>query len=415
MTVAVVSIGTEITRGELVDTNSQWLADRLTELGHRVVEMATVDDDPGRIGATVQRLSGAHDVIVATGGLGPTTDDLTASAVAQLLGLPLERNEVALRDVRQRLAARGRELTPSNAKQANLPAGSEVLPNRIGTAPGFAVTVGSARAFFLPGVPAEMSTMFDEEVVPRLPRPHGHRCAVRLRCFGLPESEVNDQLAGIESQHRVVLGYRAAFPEIEIKVLAEGETAEETHARCRAAADAVKARLGPKYLYGEGDVSLASAVGELLRDSGWTLGLAESCTGGLVSELITRIPGSSAYFLGGVCSYANSAKCHLLGVGADTLGDYGAVSEPVARQMAEGTRRMLECDVALAITGIAGPGGGTPEKPVGTVHWAVATPRGTRHWHRVFPGNRDRVRWLAAYSGLACLRAELLELLHQTR
>lgn len=415
MTVALVSIGTEITRGELVDTNSQWLADRLTELGHHVVEMATVDDDPVRIGATLQQLSVEHDAIIATGGLGPTTDDLTAAAVARLLGLPLVRSETALREVEQRLAARGRVLTPSGAKQADLPAGSEVLSNRIGTAPGFAVTVGSARAFFLPGVPVEMSTMFDEEVAPRLPRARGHRRAIRLRCFGLPESEVNDRLAGIEAQHQVVVGYRATFPEIEVKVLAEAATAEDAHARCRAAADAVKARLGSRIAYGEGDVSLASAVGELLQSSGRTLGLAESCTGGLVSELITRVPGSSAYFLGGICSYANPVKSNVLGVGADTLGDFGAVSEPVARQMAEGARRVLGCDLALAITGIAGPGGGTPEKPVGTVHWAIATADGTQHWQRIFSGSRDRVRRLATYAGLASLRNELLALPHQAR
>lgn len=415
MTVALVSIGTEITRGELVDTNSQWLADRLTELGHHVVEMATVDDDPLRIGAVVQQLSVRHDAIIATGGLGPTTDDLTAAAVARLLGLPLVRDEAALREVEQRLAVRGRVLTPSGAKQADLPAGSEVLSNRIGTAPGFAVTVGSARAFFLPGVPVEMSTMFDEEVAPRLPRARGYRCALRLRCFGLPESEVNDRLAGIEPQHQVVLGYRATFPEIEVKVLAEAATSKDAHARCRAAADAVKSRLGPKIVYGEGDVSLASAVGELLRSRGLTFGLAESCTGGLVSELITRVPGSSDYFLGGVCSYANAVKSNVLGVGADTLGDFGAVSEPVARQMAEGARRVLDCNVALAITGIAGPGGGTPAKPVGTVHWAIATADGTQHWQRIFSGSRDRVRRLAAYAGLASLRRELLALPHQAR
>lgn len=409
MTVALVSIGTEITRGELLDTNSRWMAERLTELGHHVVEMATVDDHPGRIGAVLQRLAGEHDVLVATGGLGPTTDDLTAAAVAQLQGVPLVRDEEALREVEQRLAERGRVLAPSNAKQADFPAGAEILPNRLGTAPGFAVTLGSARAFFLPGVPAEMSAMFDERVLPRLPPSREQRRAIRLRSFGLPESEVNDRLAGIEAQFDVVLGYRATFPEIEIKVLAAGTDPGDVGSRCRAAADAIRARLGPKIVYGEGSVTLASAVGKLLRQGGLTFGLAESCTGGLVSELVTRVPGSSAYYVGGVCCYANQVKSGVLGVGADTLGDFGAVSEPVARQMAEGARRVLGCDLALAITGIAGPGGGTPEKPVGTVHWAVATPDGTRTWHRVFAGSRDRVRYLSAYAGLASVRNGLIE------
>lgn len=409
MTCAIVSIGTEITRGELVDTNSQWLAERLLELGHDVTEMATVDDDETRIGATLLRLTAQHPILVVTGGLGPTTDDLTTRSVAKVLNVPLVRDQTALQGIRERLAARGMELAESNAKQADFPQGAEVLPNERGTAPGFSVNLGSARAFFMPGVPLEMKEMFNEQVTRRLPRAEGSRHAVYLRSFGLPEAEVNDRLAGIEAQFDVTLGYRATFPEIEVKVLASGSQSEDVASRCRAAADAAIERLGRKVVYGEGHTTLAGAVGELLQRFGWSFGLAESCTGGLVSELVTNVPGSSAYYMGGVCCYANQVKTGVLGVGADTLGDFGAVSEAVARQMAEGARRVFGTDVALSITGIAGPTGGTDEKPVGTVHWAVATPRGTTVRHMVFPGTRRQVQVLAAHAGLASVRAVLLK------
>lgn len=408
MTCAILSIGTELTRGELLDTNSHWLAERLLELGHEVVEMGTVDDDEPRIAEALERLARRNRLLFVTGGLGPTTDDLTTRTVAGVLGVPLVRDEASLEIIRQRLAARGREMAASNAKQADFPEGAEILPNGRGTAPGFSVTLGSAQAFFFPGVPLEMKEMFNEHVAPRLPKPEGARRAIHLRSFGLPESEVNDRLAGIEEEYGVTLGYRASFPEIEIKVLARGAHGGEVEARCRAAADLVIERLGRTVVYGEGHVTLAGAVGILLADLGWTLGLAESCTGGLVSELVTNVPGSSAYYVGGVCCYANQVKTSVLGVGADTLGDYGAVSEPVARQMAEGACRVLGADVALSITGIAGPTGGTPDKPVGLVHWAVHTPRGTTARHMVFPGTRRQVQQLAAYAGLASVRAELL-------
>jgi len=411
MTCAIVSIGTEITRGELVDTNSQWLAERLLELGHDVVEMATVDDDEQRIGATLVRLAAQHRVLVCTGGLGPTTDDLTTRAVANVLGRPLVRDEASLHAIRERLLARGRTLSESNAKQADFPEGAAILPNRRGTAPGFAVTIDGvvgARAFFMPGVPLEMKEMFNEHVVPRLPEAQGIRRALRLRCFGLPEAEINDRLAGLEEKHGVTLGYRASFPEIEVKVLVAGAEERDTEARCRAAADEVIERLGKRVVYGEGDVTLAGAVGELLGQLGWRLALAESCTGGLVSQLITNVPGSSAYYVGGVCCYSNEVKVGVLGVGADTLGDHGAVSEAVARQMAEGACRTLGADVALSITGIAGPTGGSADKPVGLVHWAVHTPRGTTARHMVFPGTRHQVQRLAAFAGLATVRDQLV-------
>lgn len=409
MTFAIVSTGTELLRGELTDTNASWLAAELSERGYEVAEVAGAPDDALRIEATLARLAQAHDVILMTGGLGPTTDDLTASTVAQLLEVPLERDAASLAHVESLYASRGRTLSELGKKQADFPRGATILKNPHGTAPGFAVRIGRAWCFCMPGVPREMREMFAGEVLPRLAPPKTPTVALRLKTFGLTESEVSDRLTGVEEKYGVVLGYRASFPEVEVKILARGTEPERLAGHVRAAADAVRALLGERFVYGEGSSTLAATVGELLAARSLRLALAESCTGGLVSSLVTEVPGSSRYYVGGVVSYDNAVKCNLLGVGADTLGDQGAVSEAVTRQMAEGARRVLHADLALALSGIAGPGGGSEEKPVGLVHWAVATERVTVAKRHVFSGTRKQIQVRAAYAGLATLRELLLE------
>ena len=411
MTAAVLSTGTELTRGELVNTNATWLADALTTLGFDVTELATVGDDTAAIRQTLERLGHEHAVIVCTGGLGPTTDDLTSAVVAELLGVPLERDHASLETIRARLARIGRGVVAeSNAKQADFPRGATILANDWGTAPGFAVRLGRALAFFLPGVPSEMSAMFHARVAPLVePLERTRRHQIRLRTYGLPESEVNDRLAGLETRHGVTLGYRASLPEIEVKVLAPGATAEEAARRARAAADEVRATLGDAVVYGEGDVTYAGALVALLRERGQTLALAESCTGGLAAELVTRVPGSSQAFLGGVVAYANTVKARLLGVDPALLAAHGAVSAEVAVAMAEGTRSALGATFGLSFTGIAGPDGGSAEKPVGLVHFALAAPTVTKTVQRVFPGARDQVRRRAVYLGLSLVRRALVD------
>jgi competence/damage-inducible protein CinA-like protein len=373
-----------------------------------VTEHATVGDDARAIRATLERLGREHAVIVCTGGLGPTTDDLTSAVVAELLGVPLERDAASFEAIRARLLRIGRTVAESNAKQADFPQGATILANDWGTAPGFAVRLGAALAFFLPGVPSEMSAMFHARVAPLLePLERARRHQIRLRTFGLPESEVNDRLAGLEARHGVVLGYRASLPEIEVKVLAPGATLEEAVQRARAAADEVRATLGEAVVYGEGDVSFAGALVALLRERGATLALAESCTGGLAAELVTRVPGSSHAFVGGVVAYSNELKVRLLGVDRALIDAHGAVSTEVAQAMAEGARS-LGATFGLSFTGIAGPDGGSAEKPVGLVHLAVAGPAGTSAQHRVFPGTREQVRRRAVFMGLALVRRALL-------
>lgn len=406
MSAAVFCIGTELTRGEIVNTNASWLAEELTDRGIEVGTIEAIADDRPLIVETLHRLSAKHLVIVCTGGLGPTTDDITSECVAELLGVPLVRDEASLAAIRARMEKFGREMAESNKKQADFPAGARVLDNRKGTAPGFQVALGHAQAFFMPGVPREMKSMFGEQVAPALePFVKGQMFQVRLKTFGMTESAVNDRLAGIEAEHAVTLAYRAHFPEIEVKVLARGGDCPE---RARAAADAVIARLGLDVVYGEGDVTFAQQLGKLLVERKCTLAVAESCTGGTVGRLLTERGGASDFFVGGVISYANRVKEGLLGVPAPLLAEHGAVSAPVARAMAQGALAALDSDLALALTGVAGPGGGTADKPVGLVHFAVASAAGISDRQMVFPGSRTQVRDLAAFAGLSLVRKVLL-------
>jgi len=406
MSAAVLCTGTELTRGELVNTNATWLAEQLTTLGFEIGVIETVGDDRNRIAAALVRLGREHDVIVCTGGLGPTTDDLTTEVAASVLGVPLVRDEPSLEKIRARFRRSGRTMTASNEKQADFPRGAAILPNENGTAPGFSVTLGRAVAAFLPGVPSEMKAMFAASVVPRLAgftRPEAHQ--IRLRTYGLPESAVNDRLRGIEATHGVTIGYRARIPEIEVKVFASGEQAE---GRVVAATADVRAALGDA-IYAHGDTTFPATLLAELGVRKATLALAESCTGGLVAELLTDVPGSSRVFLGGVVAYSNASKSALLGVDAALLDAHGAVSEPVARAMAEGARARFGSTFAASVTGVAGPDGGTADKPVGLVHFAVASGRGTSAKAVNFGGNRSDVRKRSAFAVLALLRRALSE------
>lgn len=404
MRCAILSIGTELTRGDLLNANARWLAAELAGRGYEVTEIATIDDDESRIVETLLRLATSHDVIVSTGGLGPTTDDLTTIAVAKAVGSPLVRDIATLEHIVARVRARGRAPSPSNDKQADFPEGATILPNPNGTAPGFSVSIGSARAHFLPGVPAEMRPMFQTSVVPTLPPPVRPFVVERLRAFGVPESELNDRLAGIEAEFDVTIGYRASRYEVELKVLGTDAAAVQ------AGASIIRERIG-NALFGDGRSTLAATLGRELKARGLRLALAESCTGGLVSSWMTAESGSSSYYLGGVTSYANSAKEALLGVPHDVLQEHGAVSEAVARAMAEGAVRAFDADVGVSLTGVAGPTGGTEKSPVGRVHFAVArrveTSLVTVAAVDTFPGSRSEVQTRAGLSALWLLHEAL--------
>jgi len=406
MTCVVLSIGTELTRGELVNSNAAWLAAELTALGFEVSEHAVVDDDIERIVQTLHRLAIHARVIVTTGGLGPTTDDLTTAAVAAALGVPLVRDEASLDQIRRRIERAGRVLTPTNAKQADFPAGADILPNPVGTAPGFCVRLGECVACFMPGVPSEMKRMFEDQVARRIRTlAPNNLFQYRLRTFGLPESVVGEKLAGVEAAYPgTTIGYRAHFPEIEVKVLARAASHLAARDLCDRATVDVRARLGG-YVYGEADDTFAGIVGRALRSRGWTLAIAESCTGGLVGHMLTREPGASEFLLLDAVTYANSAKSRVLGVDEEVIRWHGSVSPEVACAMAEGARRVSGADLALSLTGVAGPSGGSDTKPVGTVHIALARPDGTAEsQHRLFTGDRARIQTLASYAGLQMVR-----------
>lgn len=405
MTAAVLTIGTELTRGELVDSNATWLAAQLTALGFEVIEIDTVDDDRGRIVEALQRLAARARVVIVTGGLGPTTDDLTAECAAIVAGVDLVPDEASLEAMRRRFAAVGRPLTPSNAKQAHLPRGAEVLGNPVGTAPAFGVVLGQARCYFMPGVPAEMRHIFEDLVTPRIgPLAEADSYQIILRTYGLPESVVGDRLAGLEAQHPgLTIGYRASFPEVEVKVLVRAQDRGTARAAAEQVAAEVRTRLGD-HVYGEDGDTFAAAVGRALRSRGYTLAVAESCTGGLIGALLTEVPGSSDYLLFDAVTYSNASKERVLGVPSEVLIGHGAVSAECAARMAEGVRHVAGADVAVACSGIAGPGGGTPHKPVGLVVFALATAEGTEVVEKRFQGDRARVQRAAAFFALSMVR-----------
>ena len=402
--VEILSTGDELLTGQVVDTNSAWLMDRLWDLGVMVRRKTLVGDDRQDLLAALAETTGRADLVVMSGGLGPTEDDLTSECVAAAMGVPLEEDAASLEAIRRRFERLRRTMTPNNAKQARFPRGAVVLANRFGTAPGFEVRLGRAELVCLPGVPSEYRGMNEEFVLPRVAARVGGGSAARLvKLFGLPESHADHAMRPVMDAPQNAaarFGFRAHWPEIHVKWSVVGEDASR-----RADEILVEVRrIFGDSIFGEEKQEMAQVVVDRLVARGDRLALAESCTGGLLAELVTSVPGASAAFDVGVVAYANSVKTALLEVPAEVLAQHGAVSEPVARAMAEGARRRGQATWGIGITGIAGPTGGTPEKPVGTVHLAIAGPQDTQAWARVYPGDRDRIRKIAAFDALNRLR-----------
>jgi nicotinamide-nucleotide amidase len=404
MTAALLSIGSELLRGEVTDTNATWLAEQLTGLGFEVVAKETVADSQETIAAALKRLADGCSLLVVTGGLGPTPDDVTAAAAAKAAGRELTCNEDALATIRRRVERRGGELKPSHEKQAMLPLGAELLANSIGTAPGFVVRTERATTFFLPGVPQEMKRMFAEQVEPRVQGTVTNSSyQVVLHTYGAGESWISEQLEGLgNGQSGVTVGYLALPAGVDVKVLINAGDYSSSRALAEKLAGEARGRLG-QIVYGEGDDTMISVAGRCVRTRGWRLAVAESCTGGLISKQLTAVPASD-FFVGSAVTYANTAKAQVLGVSEDALRGHGAVSAEVAAEMAEGARRTFGCEVAISVTGIAGPSGATPKNPVGMCHWAVAHPGGTVLDERLFRGDRNQVQQQAAFAALDLLR-----------
>jgi nicotinamide-nucleotide amidase len=406
---ALLAIGDEVLRGEVGNSNAAFIAERMFEAGYDITEQMVVSDDPEAIRVALVRLRADVDVIVATGGLGPTEDDRTVDVVAELLAIGTSADEKSLEAMKQRFSTHGFELTPNNLRQVRIPNGAQALPNAAGIAPGFVVSLGGAEAYFLPGVPREMEKMFTDEALPRLARRMlergGPPPATRTwHLYGMGESHIDHRLAGILSGiDGATLHFRTSSPVNHVKLVVRAADAAEARATVDKVDAELRKRIGPG-IYGVDGETFPSAVAKALKAQEATVAFAESCTGGMAGELLTTEPGASALFRGSIVAYSDEIKTGVLGVKPETIADFGAVSEPAAREMAEGAKRVCGSTVAVAVTGIAGPDGGSADKPVGTVSFAVCGPGTTRTSTKLFSGGRERVRTAAAYYALDLAR-----------
>jgi nicotinamide-nucleotide amidase len=407
--IEVVTVGTELLLGLTLDTNGAEVARALATCGVRVTRRASVADRPDEIRDAVADALERTGAVLTTGGLGPTRDDITKKVVADLFGAALEFDESVWADLLERFARLGRKPAVSNRSQAEVPLGATVLRNRWGTAPGIWLEGRPGLAIMLPGVPLEMRNLLTHEVVPRLAARAGESVirSLVVRTTGIPESSLAERVGNIESEIApLTLAYLPGLDGVDLRLSAWDLNADEADRRLRAAADLLRARAAEN-VYGEGDGDLAALVLDQARARELRLAVAESCTGGLLGARLTEIPGSSDVFVGGVIAYDNAVKVELLGVPAALIAEHGAVSEPVARAMAEGAARRHRVAASLSITGIAGPGGGTPEKPVGTV-WIACVLEGVSETRRIlFPGTRHEIRARAAQAALLLLYRRL--------
>ncbi len=409
----IISVGTEHLLGQITDTNAVWLCNVLAAAGIAVYYRSTVGDNVGRVQEVFRQALNRVDLIIATGGLGPTDDDLTVAAVAEALGLPMERNEEAWTHVQEFFRRRNRPLSSQQVKQAMMPRGAHMIPNTRGSAPGVIVEHEGKTLIFTPGVPREMKGMSEDHVIPFLrERGLAGTDVIRSRILrvALGESIVEDRVRDLmRAGTNPTIAPYAHTGECHLRVTARGQEADvdglldETELR-------IRERLGHA-LYAVGEQTLEETVARLLADAGLTIAVAESCTGGLLAHRLTRTAGASMYLDGGVVAYSNAAKSRWLGVPADLITRHGAVSGEVAGAMAEGARAHAETDLAIAVTGIAGPTGGTPEKPVGLVFIALAHRDGTdvREMRYGTEPGRQGVQYLASQTSLDMIRLHLLD------
>ena len=411
MEAEIIAVGSELLTPERLDTNSLWLTAQLNALGIEVVTKMVIGDDRERLAQAVRAVLGRSRLLLITGGLGPTEDDVTREAVAQALGRELVFQPEILAAIEERFRRAGRVMAEINRRQAYLIQGAEALPNAVGTAPGQWVRDGSRAVVLLPGPPGELKPMFSDHVLPRL-RAMAPPLVIRTRTYrvsGIAESDLDQRISPIYKRYADLFTTVLAAPgDIQVHLRARCAREEEAEALLDQAGRQIEAILGDR-IYSAGE-PMEVLIGRLLREHHATLAVAESCTGGMLAERITTVPGSSEYFLGGFLVYRDQAKTDLAGVPAALLEEHGAVSEPVARGLAEGTRARTGATYALAVTGIAGPSGGSETTPVGTVYLALAGPEGTSARRFRFLGDRDRIRAFAAQTAMDMLRRRILGL-----
>lgn len=409
----LIAVGTEIILGDIVNTHSQYLSQKLAELGINVFYHTSVGDNPGRLRFTIEQAIGRSDIVILSGGLGPTEDDLTKETVCDVLRIPLHQDTEALERMTAFFKRIGREMTQNNIKQSMVPDGCKVFQNDRGTAPGMAVEKDGKIVVLLPGPPSELIPMFEEQAYPYLA---GFSDAVLVsrsfRCFGVGESLVEVKLGRMLDGVNPTVALYAKQNEVLIRITAKADTRETAGAMLQPVVDEMYAILGDT-VYGENVDSLEQVVVPMLKECGLKLATAESCTGGLLAQRITSIPGSSEVFEYGAVTYANHVKEELLGVPAELLERYGAVSEQVAATMSEGVLLRSGADIGVGITGIAGPGGGSEQKPVGTVYISVAV-KGGKTWTKHFQfgygrsNERESIRNASAMNALDMVRRTML-------
>ncbi|MGJ5676212.1 MAG: competence/damage-inducible protein A [Nostochopsis sp.] len=417
MSAEIICVGTEMLLGNILNSNAQYLAIQLAKLGIPHYYQTVVGDNPQRLKDVIQIASQRAEILIFTGGLGPTPDDLTCETIADFFGTPLIERPEIIEDITRKYTQRGRQMSPSNRKQALIPKGAEILPNYTGTAPGIIWQPQPGLTIFtFPGVPSEMQQMWEETAVPYLQNLGWGQEIIysrMLKFWGIPESALAEKVTAYLNLINPTVAPYASKGEVKLRVSAKAASEAEAQELIAPVQKQIQDIAGLDY-YGADDDTLASAVGELLRSRGETLSVAESCTGGGLGHMLTETSGSSDYFWGGVISYDNSVKVNLLGVNITDLEKLGAVSATVAEQMALGVRSRLGTSWGLSITGIAGPTGGTETKPVGLVYIGLAKPNGEvesfeYHWG----GKRSRslIRHLSTCSALDQLRRKLLKIL----
>ena len=409
MKAEIIAVGSELLTPDNVDTNSLYLTHRLNEAGCEVRLKTIVGDDRNDIAGVLSAALERSDFVIFCGGLGPTEDDLTRTAVASVLNRPVSIDEDILETLRQRFIARGFRMAKINERQAEVIQGAEVLDNPLGTAPGMWIEEKGRHIVLLPGPPRELQRVFEEGVLPKIKGlAGGMRLAYRsFHVTGITESELDSQIAPIYT----------TYPEVRTTILAGTRhiavrlyrwmKSEEEPSDLEELASKIQATLGDAIFTSSGE-SMEEVIGRQLRESGRTIAVAESCTAGMLGMHITRVPGSSVYFLGGILCYSNDAKMELCGVPPELLQRYGAVSAEAAEAMARGVRDALHSTIGLSITGIAGPGGGSAEKPVGLVYIGISDGQHTESRHRIMPGDRESIRERSTYLALSWLRRFLM-------
>jgi nicotinamide-nucleotide amidase len=414
MSAEIICVGTELLLGDILNSNAQYLAQQLASLGIPHYYQSTVGDNLDRLPQAIDIATKRASILIFTGGLGPTPDDLTTDAIAAFFNTPLVERPEIVADITQKFASIGRKMTPNNLKQALLPQGAEVLPNPSGTAPGIIWQPRQGLIILtFPGVPSEMKRMWHETAVPYLKSQGWGKEIIysrMMRFRGIGESALADKVNDLFDLTNPTVAPYAGMGEVRLRVSAKANSEAEAIALIEPVAQKIRDIAGLDY-FGADDDTLASVVGNLLRKTNETVSVAESCTGGGLGAIFTEIPGSSDYFMGGIISYDNRVKISVLGVNPEDLSQFGAVSHPVAKQMALGVREKLGTSWGLSITGIAGPGGGTQTKPVGLVYVGIACPDGTVESVEYRLGerrDRETIRTLGAYNALDLLRRKLL-------